>query len=292
MTGKTLDKNKIPDVQDGRSSIEIPLNFVGVSNVVRRLRVNGVEYDVNISAYIELPSTKRGAHLSRLVRVIDNVVEESMENTYRDFKELLVDMCSRLVKTHPYTRAASVELETRYFYNRVSNPVELSIRAVMDASGMAEFYLSLLVYGLTACPCAQAVFSAIEDTEPANTPTHMQRTLLKVSIKSRRNIPRINDVIELMLSSFSGRLEGYLDRVSEYKLIKSVLGNPLFAEDVARNIAYKLYKYFESRNTGYVESISILVKSSDSIHPHDIVVETRYTMDELRRFFLKKQSSL
>ncbi len=283
-----INKKEIPDIQDSVSPIPIPLSRVGVSNIERRIVIGDNTYDVVLSAYIHLPKSKRGAHLSRLIRVIDETVEDSHKGKYSCFKDFINDLGQKLLETHSYTQYVDIALETKYYTAKVSNPLGLVLEARINKNNDIKYKTTIIVKGLTACPCAQAVFGTIENIPLENAPTHMQRALLRVSIESANIYLDIDKLASLLNNSFSAELKSYLDRVTEYKMIKKALSNPLFAEDVARKVLKNLYEYLSQvgRND---DIISVYVESYDSIHPHNVVVETKYTLKELRHFLENRE---
>ncbi|WFO74733.1 GTP cyclohydrolase I FolE2 [Desulfurococcaceae archaeon MEX13E-LK6-19] len=283
-----IDKKEIPDIQDSVSPIPLPLSRVGVSNIERRIVIGDNHYDVVLSVYIHLPESKRGAHLSRLIRVIDETVEDSYKGKYGCFKDFINDLGQKLLETHSYTQYVDVVLETKHYTTENLNPLRLVLEARINRNNGVKYKTTIIVKGLTACPCAQAVFGTIENIPLENAPTHMQRTLLKVSIESANMYLDINKLVSLLNNSFSVELKSYLDRITEYKMIKKALSNPSFAEDVARKVLKNLYEYLSQVGRDD-DIIGVYVESYDSIHPHNVVVETKYTLKELRRFLENKE---
>jgi GTP cyclohydrolase IB len=105
----------------------------------------------------------------------------------------------------------------------------------------------------TVCPCSKEISSS---------GAHNQRGIVTVRVRFRKFF-WIEDVIRLIEGSASGEVYSLLKRVDEKFVTEKGYDNPLFVEDVARNIADRLNK--DANFTWY----SIEAENFESIHNHN-----------------------
>ena len=274
--------NSIPDVHRDLPKYRIPLNKVGIHGVEAKIVICGDicrEYNAFLNIYVDLSPSTRGIHLSRLTSCLKECVKNCRTSSFREFLQLLA---KRIMDVYREIRYVEVELETKEFIESMEPfVIKYSIRRNRNEVDNWE-KMSIELIGLTACPCAQKVYSYFENTLIENTPTHMQRTKLEVTIKSQEIKLDPIELASRLLECFSSPIRTVLKRVDEYKLIKKALSKPLFAEDVAREALAIIHGYKEqlSKDT----DILVRVYSMDSIHPFNVYSEASFTIGELEKY--------
>ncbi len=113
--------------------------------------------------------------------------------------------------------------------------------------------LTVKVGVTTLCPCSKAIsrFGA-----------HNQRGLVTVQVRSRKAI-WIEDLIALVESSASSELYSLLKRQDEKAVTERAYENPVFVEDLVRNVALKLNAHPE------VTWYKVEAENFESIHNHN-----------------------
>jgi GTP cyclohydrolase I len=116
-----------------------------------------------------------------------------------------------------------------------------------------DFVLTVKVGVTTLCPCSKAIsrFGA-----------HNQRSLVTVQIRSRRAV-WIEDLIALVESSGSSELYSLLKRRDEKAVTERAYENPVFVEDLVRNVAVKLNAHPD------VTWYKVEAENFESIHSHN-----------------------
>jgi GTP cyclohydrolase I len=116
-----------------------------------------------------------------------------------------------------------------------------------------DFVLTVKAGVTTLCPCSKAIsrFGA-----------HNQRGLVTVQVRSRKAI-WIEDLIALVESSASSELYSLLKRRDEKAVTERAYENPVFVEDLVRNVAVRLNAHPD------VTWYRVEAENFESIHSHN-----------------------
>jgi GTP cyclohydrolase I len=120
-----------------------------------------------------------------------------------------------------------------------------------DATG-TDFTVGVVVPVTTVCPCSKEI---------SNMGAHNQRSMVTVKVRFRKFF-WIEDLIRMVEDSASGEVYSLLKRVDEKFVTEKAYENPMFVEDVVRNVAGLLNG--NSNFTWY----SIEAENYESIHNH------------------------
>ena len=93
-----------------------------------------------------------------------------------------------------------------------------------------DFIVGMVVPVTTVCPCSKEISRA---------GAHNQRSIVTVRVRFRKFF-WIEDVIRLIEESASGEVYSLLKRVDEKYVTEKGYENPMFVEDVVRNVAERL----------------------------------------------------
>jgi GTP cyclohydrolase I len=205
-----------------------------------------------IGMFVDLPHEFKGTHMSRFIEVLNShgrIVH--VEN----ITDILYAMQARLKSA-----AAHLEMEFPFFLVKKA-PVSgmesvMDYTARFDANAIGreiDFVLTVRVGVTTLCPCSKAIsrFGA-----------HNQRSLVTVQVRSRKAI-WIEDLIALVESSGSAELYSLLKRRDEKAVTERAYENPVFVEDLVRNVAVKLNAHPD------VTWYKIEAENFESIHSHN-----------------------
>jgi GTP cyclohydrolase I len=253
--GKTSPK--LQDKQSERDHRELRIDQVGVRGLRFPIQVLDKAHSLQntiatIGMYVDLPKEFKGTHMSRFLEVLNahgSVVH--VEN----LPEILYAMQAKLKS---YT--ARLEIEFPYFMVKKA-PVS-GLESVMDytarfdatACGQEiDFVLTVEVPVTTLCPCSKAI---------SKYGAHNQRGKVTVKTRSRRPI-WIEDVIAIVESSASSELFSLLKREDEKAVTERAFENPVFVEDMVRNVALKLNAHAD------VSWYRVEAENQESIHNHN-----------------------
>ena len=222
------------NIQDSRDDREIALDRVGVTNLVYPVtvpdRANGTQETVaTIGLFVELAQESRGIHMSRLVEVFHEHRKAPLT------PENIRSMLDRLRETVGAS-TAHLELEYTYFAERKA-PVSgaaslLDIPVDIEATLDDSFDLTLTVQApvLSVCPCSM---------EATGGPAHSQRGHVSASVRFDGHM-WVEELVEYIEDSASGPVFALLKGNDERSVIEGAYENPVFVEDLARNVAERL----------------------------------------------------
>ncbi len=302
----------LPDVQATKSEVAINLSRVGVTNVKKLVKVarqnkRPVILISTFNMYVDLPSDRRGANLSRNFEVIDEVLEESVKSTVYDIEDLCGEVARRLLNRHEYATRSEVHMDSELIVKRKTPTTEVMSQKVVKvfARAVAERndnikvkkVIGAEVVGITACPCAQELMKTQAEAELRSLKieqdkieaflkripmaTHNQRGRGTVTIESigDYNAP-LDSIIELIEKSMSTTSYELLKRPDEMQVVSSAHMNPKFVEDCVRDMAKNVVKAFPELPDDAV--ITLKQVNEESIHQHNAFAELKTTMSRLR----------
>jgi len=234
MTQFPASRGQIADVQNLADHRRIDIDKVGVKNIsypiTVRDKARGEQQTVaSVNMYVNLPHQHKGTHMSRFVEILS---ERSHELDIKNFHHVLDEIKRRLD-----AQSAHIELTFPYFIKKQA--------PVSGAEGMMEYQVKFLgssgpagqdlvvevrVPVTTLCPCSKEI--SVHGA-------HNQRGIARVSLRFDKFI-WIEDIIELIEASASSPVFSVLKRDDERFVTDQAYDNPMFVEDVVREIARKL----------------------------------------------------
>ncbi|WP_440059273.1 GTP cyclohydrolase, FolE2/MptA family [Thermogladius sp. 4427co] len=250
----------IRDIHDEKPVYEIDIWRVGIGWIKLPPR-SILKYYLNpeIKAYVNLPKDKRGVHLSRTFQSILEALD------YEPF-ELPLRLSRMLLEKHEYSTLAGVILRAEGLAVENDNLRKFGFLNHVELNRRGEIVFEKITIRLAisiACPCALDTSLAL-----FNQPyTHTQRALINVKVlnKGGINIDKIV-LLEKVLEITQPELKGLLKRVEEAEFIRKLYEKPMFAEDVVREIAFKLSKSLDGLG-GFLEVKTV---SLESIHEYNV----------------------
>ena len=306
--------DSLPDIQACEPDYPFNLTRVGVTGVKKLVKVERgnderpVVLISNFEVFVDLPSDRKGANLSRNFEAIDEVLEEAINCPVYEIEELCGEIAKRLLFRHEYASRAEVKMKSEYIVRRQTPVTRVNCQEVVDifaeavakagsAGGNVRKTVGAEVLGMTACPCAQEIMKeevrqelaklgiseqAISDlTERLPIATHNQRGRGSISIEVHdRRCVSIDRIIKIIEDSMSSRVFGLLKRPDEAVVVKRAHSNPKFVEDCVRTMAQKLVEAF----TDLPDDAAVTLKqiNEESIHQHNAFAERTANMGELR----------
>jgi GTP cyclohydrolase-4 len=162
----------LPDTQDDEPRIPIHLSRVGVTGVKKLLTLKRKEKRPIIllptfDAFVDLPSTQKGTHMSRTPEAISEVVDEVAKGASGGVESLCADIVNRMLEKHEYAKRVEVNMVSDYMFMKESpvtdNRSQEMAKLIANAVGIREDdgtitirkAIGAEVVGMTVCPCAQ-----------------------------------------------------------------------------------------------------------------------------------------
>jgi len=303
----------LPDIQACEPDYPFNLTRVGVTGVKKLVKVERgnderpVVLISNFEVFVDLPSDRKGANLSRNFEVIDDVLEEAINCPVYEIEELCGEIAKRLLSRHEYASRAEVKMKSEYIVRRQTPVTKVTCQEVVDIFaeavaragpfGYLKKTVGAEVLGTTACPCAQEIMrdqvrhelaklgvtdeAAAEFAEKLPVATHNQRGRGSISIEVRnRRCVSIDRIIKIIEESMSAKVYGLLKRPDEAVVVARAHSNPKFVEDCVRTMAQKVVQAFAD----LPDEAAVTLKqiNEESIHQHNAFAERTATIGELR----------
>jgi GTP cyclohydrolase IB len=251
-----INKSMLPDTQNQSDARNIPIDKVGIKNLKYPITVKDRDNDIQhtvatVSMTVDLPKEFKGTHMSRFVEVLMDRKEIHIDSIY----EILSEMQKQLK-----AKSAHIELEFPYFKEKKA-PVsrkpslmdyKIKFHAVMNED-KRDLIMTVQVPVKTLCPCSKNI---------SKYGAHNQRGEVTVAVRFLDSV-WIEDIIGYVESSASSELFTLLKREDEKFVTEHAYENPVFVEDVVRNVVLKLK---ENKNILWY---LVEAENFESIHNHN-----------------------
>ncbi len=303
----------LPDIQATLPDIPITLTRVGVTDVkklveVARKNKRPIVLLSTFDIFVDLPSDRKGANLSRNFEAIDEVLEEMIASPVYEIEDLCGEVAKRLINRHEYALNAEVMMKSEYIVKRETPHTKIKCQEVVNIFAEAKAIrgknltvrklVGAEVLGITACPCAQEIMRDKAKKELKNLgvrsdvikkflnrvpmPTHNQRGRGVISIEVHAsNFVSLEKIIDIIEESMSSQMFELLKRADEASIVERAHKNPKFVEDCVRSMAQKIVWEFPELPDDSV--ITIKQINEESIHRHNAFAERKSTLGELRQ---------
>ncbi|MBA4421878.1 MAG: GTP cyclohydrolase I FolE2 [Syntrophus sp. (in: bacteria)] len=244
------------DIQNQKDDRNIDIKKVGVKGLKYPItvldRTSGTQpVNATINMYVNLLHRFKGTHMSRFVEVLNEIREQV---NIRTFQSILEKIRGKL-----HAESAHIEIEFPYFIEKTAprsgakSLMEYRCQFLGTCNDSAmDFVVGMIVPVTTVCPCSKEI---------SRSGAHNQRSIVTVRLRFRKFF-WIEDVIKLIEESASGEVFSLLKRVDEKFVTEKGYENPMFVEDVVRNVAGRLSQ--DPNFTWY----SVEAENFESIHNH------------------------
>ncbi|MDI9569659.1 MAG: GTP cyclohydrolase FolE2 [Pseudomonadota bacterium] len=244
------------DVQNRRDHRNIEITKVGVKGIKYPIivldRAHGTQpVNATINMYVNLPHHFKGTHMSRFVEILNEFRGQINIKTFHVILE----------KVREKLRAESAHMEILFPYfiektapmSRAKSLMEykcLFCGALNDQG--RDFQVGVIVPVTTLCPCSKEI---------SERGAHNQRSIVTVKVRFRKFF-WIEDLIRIVEDSASGEVYSLLKRPDEKFVTERAYENPMFVEDVVRNVAARLKEHDN------FPSYTVEAENFESIHNH------------------------
>jgi GTP cyclohydrolase I len=264
------------DVQGRRDEREVALDRVGVSGlrypIVVLDRDHQKQHTVAVlKMSVNLPHEFKGTHMSRFIEVLN---EHRGEITMRTIPAVLRDLRKKLD-----AESAHIHLVFPYFLERrapVSGATALmDYECSFDAAvngGDDKFVFGVRVPVTSLCPCSKAI---------SDYGAHNQRGYITIDVQTIRD-PENNfalvwfeELIDIAEQSASAPVYPLLKRADERHVTMQAFDNPVFVEDMVRNVALVL------KNDSRIAWFRIDALNQESIHNHSAFASVEWDRSQV-----------
>lgn len=224
--------HELKDTQNERDYREIAIDRVGVKSLrypieVRDKAGSSQNTVATVSLAVDLPHHYKGTHMSRFVEVLNS---HGPVLDVHSISRIPAELLGRLD-----AQRAHVEFRFPFFLEKkapatgsaglLDYEVIFEIDATRDSQ---DFVLTVLVPVTTLCPCSKAI---------SQRGAHNQRGIVTFAVRFREDPVWIEDLIRLVETCASCELYSLLKRPDEKAVTEEAYDNPVFVEDLVRNVA-------------------------------------------------------
>jgi len=299
---------QLPDVQASRPDVAVGLNRVGVTGVEKLVKVDRqgkrpVVLMAEFEVYVDLPSWRKGADMSRNMEVIDETLEAAVSGATDRVQDVCGDAAERLLDKHDYTTRAEVRMEAEYVIReqtpasgmQTQSTADIVASATATEEGTRE-EIGARVTGMTVCPCSQGmsasraretlrrfdVEDAVIDEFLAEVPQagHSQRGHATLTVESE-GAPEVDlqEIIDVARDSMSARIYNLAKRPDEDHMTFEAHADAKFVEDCVRAMAEGVVERFPHLPEDAV--VTMKQSNDESIHQHNAHAERVAQFDDL-----------
>jgi GTP cyclohydrolase I len=244
------------DIQNHKDNRNIDIDQVGVKGI--RYPITVLDKDMGkqqtvakINMYVNLPRYYKGTHMSRFVEILN---EHSRRISLENFSQILQEVKDRL-----NAESAHMEITFPYFINKAA-PVS-GIQGLMEykctfkgsLNKGSDLVIMINVPITTLCPCSKEI---------SDFGAHNQRGEVRLQVRFKKFV-WIEDLIKLVEKTASSDVYSVLKREDEKYVTEAAYNNPMFVEDIVREIALTL------NNDPNITWFAVESENFESIHNHN-----------------------
>lgn len=264
----------LEDVQNSSPDIQIPIDKVGVKELLYPITVLDRQSKTQhtcayISMSVSIPHHFKGTHMSRFVEILNRhrgeITMRTIPTILHELKEELEADTSHMEVTFPYfiEKAAPVSGQ--------KGLMDYECKFTGESNGTKDdFVLSIKVPVTSLCPCSKTI---------SDYGGHNQRGYITIDVRSNKDADGqyhliwIEELIDIAEKSASAPVYPLLKRPDERHVTMQAYDNPVFVEDMVRNVANILKE--DSRLSWF----KVHAENHESIHNHNAFAEIEITTD-------------
>ena len=291
---------QLPDVQAASPEVAVGLNRVGVTGVEKLVKLGRSEERpivlmAEFEVFVDLPSWRKGADMSRNMEVVDETLETAVSQDVYRVEDVCGEAAERLLEKHDYTTKAEVRMEAEFVTHERTPASDMPTQSTADIIASATATeegtteeIGARVTGMTVCPCSQGMSTSraretlrglgVEDDvidaflEEVPQPGHSQRGHATLTVESE-GAPEadLTDIIEVARDSMSARIYNLAKRPDEDHMTYESHKDAKFVEDCVRSMAEGVVREFPDLPEDAV--VTMKQSNDESIHEHNAHAE-------------------
>ncbi|WP_248516040.1 GTP cyclohydrolase MptA [Salinarchaeum laminariae] len=300
---------QLPDVQADSPDVQVGLNRVGVTGVEKLVKIaraddRPIVLMAEFEVFVDLPSWRKGADMSRNMEVVDETLEAATRDEVYGIENVCTEAARRLLEKHEYTTKAEVSMEAEFVQREDTPASDRETQFTSDVLACAtatedgvRTEIGAEVTGMTVCPCSQGMSAAraretlqdleVEDEtverflEEVPQPGHSQRGHATLTVESE-GVPEVDlvDLIEVARDSMSARIYNLAKRPDEDHMTFEAHSDAKFVEDCVRSMAEGVAESFPDLPDDAIVTMS--QSNDESIHQHNAHAERVVDVATLR----------
>lgn len=264
---------ELKDTQNERDTRQVSIDKVGVKGLKYPIVVRDKEHRrqstvATISLAVDLPEEFKGTHMSRFVEVLQ---DHKRHLDVHSAVQLPGKLLERL-----QAKRAHVEIEFPFFRSKAApvtgmeGMMDYGVSFIIDErlGEPVDFLLTVTVPVTTLCPCSKAM---------SEHGAHNQRGIVTYSVRFTSGPVWIEDLIDLIEACASCPVYSLLKRPDEKWVTDKAYENPVFVEDLVRNIAIRTESY------NAFSWYRVEAENFESIHNHQAYAVIERTLGDPKK---------
>ena len=267
----------LKDLQNERDNRNISISNIGICDykLPISLIINNEVYNsiCNISSNVILDETHRGAHLSRIIEVLnDNLYKKVI--SLSDFNRILSETVNR---SETIGAELTFDFDIILLRNAPVSKKESFITANLKINdyktqNSEEKSLAISIYGTTLCPCSKEI---------SKYGAHNQKCKAVVTLFGDYENIDFDDIVRTIEAQFSANVYSTVKRKDEKFMTEQAYDNPKFSEDLIRDLLINVGEKYSGK-------IMAELVNYESIHEHNVYA--RGIIDSTKKKVLKKEN--
>ncbi|MGC9373212.1 MAG: GTP cyclohydrolase MptA [Thermovirgaceae bacterium] len=293
------------DIQLGKPRVSLSLSRVGVTNLERIIRLERKGHrslfyaQMDLFAYLDRKHA--GVHMSRFNDDIERLVEEITLESSSSIEAVAERLARRIVQSQHASRSR-VNIRAKFPLKKLTPISGKKVEELYTFIGIAachggavKMVIGVEVEGMTTCPCAQdmvrsnsvklltsrgyAAEEAKRIVDLLPTVSHNQRGRGTLLLGTNRSLAA-EQLVHLVEASMSSETYELLKRPDEFYVVNKAHKNPMFAEDVVREVFRNLVDMYPD----LPDETFVLARQEnlESIHQHNAFAERSGTLGDIR----------
>ncbi len=245
-----MNERILPDIQNSKPKIPIPIHQVGVANVEVPFRLEskygGYHQTIaNVSMRTSVDENLKGISMSRLIRTLKDYLELPLKH------KLIKDILKQL-QCNVGGVASYIKFEFRLPINRRS-PVSQGVFPIyyncrfegqlyneLPKKNIFRFFQGVIVQYASYCPCSAELCNHLASDSVKGFP-HNQRSFANVLVETQEpHYVWLEDIIEAVEGDIKTLPYPIIKREDEQEIARIAARNPMFVEDAIRCISNAL----------------------------------------------------
>jgi len=252
----------LKDIQNQPSDLNISIETVGITNVKLPIFVNERIFEkkqhtvASIDVFVDLISNQKGIHMSRLQIELQKYLNVELHS------DVIINISNNIRKISESNKCQII-YSFPYFITKISPKSNLNgmvyHNVVFDITTAKNqepiFIISVETLATSLCPCSKEI---------SDYGAHNQRSKIKIKCHVKDFI-YIEDLVDIANNNSSCEIYSVLKRIDEKHVTEVAYNNPMFVEDISRNIFKELSNKIKTKSHWY----QVEVSNEESIHQHN-----------------------
>ena len=250
--------DELPDIQESKPAIIMPICQVGVENVEVPFTLESRDglaglhtLNANVSMRTNIEANVKGVSMSRFIGTLKDYLGKPLK--HKLIYEILETMKKNMGTTSafmkfdfkfPKMRQSPVSLNSFPLFYKCSFEGQIGERIDnrKDILGGFRFYQGVTIQYASYCPCSSELCNHLNGQKKSGFP-HAQRSFAQVLVETKEpNYVWLEDIIDTIEGAIATLPYPIIKRVDEQRIAEIASHNPIFVEDAIRQISYALNK--------------------------------------------------